>query len=545
MSTAKQRWWRPLAVLLAFTLVAAACGDDDEPAAPDTSAADAAAAQAEADAAAAEAEADAAAAEAEAAADRAAAAEAAAADAEAALAAAMSEAEGSIDPEVVAALAADLEAAQAEADAAAAAQAEAEAAVAAAEAAAEARAMRPISDDCPIPEPSGSVSVDVIGWEFPVTAEFARQFEDCNRGDLSVNVQLLASNDAQDQITLDLGTGSPEFEIMHMTNSTIGIHADNLMDLTPLIEKYSEQFDLGDIAEALWGAGVVDGRTLGVPVISNTMHFFYNAQILADNGVTPPTTFAEVIEACGVLQGAGFDDAYNMNISAGWSNDLEFFSIINSIGGSILNDDNTPAFNSAEGLAAVGHMVALRDACMSAAGRTFSIDDSEAALRAGELPMASIWASRAAAMDDEENSLVVGQIEFAPSLYTEEGSLRNSIAYVDLYAIPAETSVDPEVIFQVLMSATDLESQNAAAAHAAVSRSSASNADAPRNAAALTQSVAGGVGSQPKNPALPLAQGALGEQLLEVLQNDLDPATALANAEARYIEEATAAGFIG
>ncbi len=545
MSTAKHGW-RLMAAILAFTLVAAACGDDDEePAAvADTSAADAAAAQAEADAAAAQAEADAAA-------DRAAAAETAAAEAEEALAAAMADAEGSVGPDVVAALEAELEAAQAEADAAAAAQADAEtiaagahAALAEAEAEAAARAMRPISDDCPIPEPGEQVSVDVIGWEFPVTAEYARQFEDCNRGNLSVNVQLLASNDAQDQITLDLGTGSPEFEVMHMTNSTIGIHADNLLDLSPYIEMYRDQFDLGDISDVAWASGTVDGRVLGVPVIHNTMHFFYNGQILADNGVAPPTTFAELIEACGVLRSAGFDDPFNMNVSAGWSNDLEFFSIINSIGGGILNDDNTPAFNSAEGLAAVEHMVAVRDACMSDAGRTFSIDDSEAALRAGELPMASIWASRAAAMDDEENSLVVGQIEFAPSLYTEEGSLRNSIAYVDLYAIPADTSVDPAIIFGVLMAATDLESQNAAAAHAAVSRSKASNAAGPRNGAALTQSVAEGVGSQPKNPALPLAQGALGEQLLEVLQNNADPATALANAEARYIEEATAAGFI-
>ena len=543
MSTAKNRGWRLLAVLLAFTLVAAACGDD-EPAAPDTSAADAAAAQAEADASAAQAEADAAA-------DRAAAAEAAAAEAEAALAAAMAETEGSVDPEVVAALEAELEAAQAEADAAAAAQAEAEAAAAEAEAAmAEpesepaGEAMASISDECPIPEPAQSVSVDVIGWEFPVTAQYAMEFEECNHGNLAVNVQLLASNDAQDQITLDLGTGSPEFEIVQVTNSTVGIHSAKLIDLTPFIEKYSEEFDLGDISDAMWSTGTVDGRVLGVPVISNTRHFFYNEPILADNGVTPPTTFAELIEACGVLRGAGFDDAFNMNVAANWANDLEFHDIMMSLGGRYLNADNSPAFNSPEGLAAVEHMVAIRDACMSDAGRTFSIDDAEAALRAGELPMASIWASRAAAMDDEENSLVVGQIVFAPALYAEEGSLGTGGAFVDLYSIPAGTSVNPEIIFQVIMAATDLESQNAAAAHAAVSRNSASNPDGPRNSAALLQSIAEGVGAQGKNPALPLVQGAIGDELLEVLQNDADPATALANAEARYIEEATAAGFM-
>ena len=489
MTTAKHGRWRLLAVLLAFTLVAAACGDGDDDPADSGGTSGGEAQEASEPEAAPEPEAE-------------------------------ETPEAAPDPETETAPAPDPEPAPV------------------------AEEMTMISDECPIPEPADGVQVDVLGWEFPVTAQYAMEFEECNRGNLEVNVQLLASNDAQDQITLDLGTGSPEYEIIQVTNSTVGIHADKLTDLTPFIEQYRAEFDLGDISDAMWGTGTVDGRMLGVPVISNTRHFFYNEPILADNGVTPPDTFAEVIEACGVLRGAGFDDPFNMNVAANWAIDLEFHDIIKSLGGYYLNDDNSPAFNSPEGLAAVQHMVAIRDACMSDAGRTFSIDDAEAALRAGELPMASIWASRAAAMDDEESSLVVGQIRFAPALYTEAGSLRTGAAFVDLYAIPAGTSVDPELIFQVIMAATDLESQNAAAAHAAVSRTSASNPDGPRNSAALLQSIAEGVGAQSKNPALPLAQGAIGDEVLEVLQNNADPATALANAEARYIEEATAAGFM-
>ena len=127
------RLLRLLACVFLLALVASACGGDDEEAAPDTSAADAAALEA------AQAEADTAAAEADAAAAK-------AAEAEAALEAAMAEAEGAVDPELMAELEGQLEAARAEADAAAAAQAEAEAAAAAAEeaaAAAEAAAVEP------------------------------------------------------------------------------------------------------------------------------------------------------------------------------------------------------------------------------------------------------------------------------------------------------------------------------------------------------------------------------------------------------------------
>ena len=131
------RWL--VAVVAVFGLIAASCGDDDEGGVTDTGVSDAAAAQAEAEAAATAAQA-----EADAAAGRAEDAAAKAAEAEAALAAAMAEAEGSVDPEVVAQLEAQLQAARDEATAA---QAEAEAAAAAAqEAAAEADAATETDD---------------------------------------------------------------------------------------------------------------------------------------------------------------------------------------------------------------------------------------------------------------------------------------------------------------------------------------------------------------------------------------------------------------
>ena len=404
--------------------------------------------------------------------------------------------------------------------------------------------MAHISDECPIYAPSDSVTIDLLGWEFPVTDEIRKEIEECDSDNLSINVQLLASQDAQDQIALDLSTGSPEFEIIHATDSTVGQHAANLVDLTPFIEKYRDEFDLDDIPDAMWQGSAVDGQILGVPLFSNTMHFFYNTEILADNGLDAPDNYDQVIEACAVLTDAGFDDPFNMNLSAGWAWEIEFSNLHKSLGGTILHDDNSPGWNTPEGTQAVNKIVEVSNACMSDAGRSFGIDDAEAALRAGELPMASIWASRAAQMDDPENSLVVGLIEFAPALRTNADSLRNGPAFVDYYAIPAGGSVDPELVFKVIMAAVDLESQNAAAAHAAVARLSATNPNAPRNGAASAQSVAEGVGARTKQAALPLAQGILGQALLEITASGADPAAALADAEAQYIEEAGEAGFL-
>ena len=175
------RPWRLLLVgLLAMSLVAASCGDDEE-AAPDTSAADAAALeQAQADAAAAQAQADAAAAQA---ADAA----AAAAEAEAALEAAMADAEGAVDPDVVAELEAQLQEAQA---AEAAAREEAEAAAAAAEEAAAAAAETPEA-----PEPATFDIRIAIGPEI--------QDMDPQRSNAVWNITMLWGNVTEGLVTTD------------------------------------------------------------------------------------------------------------------------------------------------------------------------------------------------------------------------------------------------------------------------------------------------------------------------------------------------------
>lgn len=167
--------WKPIrrisVILVALSLIAAACGDDDsDTAALDQAKADAAAAQAEADAA--TAQADAAAAEADAAAAQADAAAAAAAEAEAALAAAMSEAESDegIDPAVMADLEQQLAAAQ---DAAAAAEAQAQEAAAEAAAMAEEEAA-PTTTEAPAPEGPTTVRVTSLGLCNEISVFWAR-----------------------------------------------------------------------------------------------------------------------------------------------------------------------------------------------------------------------------------------------------------------------------------------------------------------------------------------------------------------------------------
>ncbi len=181
-----------LGAMLSFALVAAACGDDDEPMA-DTSAADAAAAQAQADA---EASAEAAAeaqAEADAAAER-------AAEAEAALAAAMAEGDDMMEPEAVAELEAQLAEAQAEADAAAERAADAEAM--------QMEQMEQMAEMADEMNLSGTV-VEILGPETGAEAEgFIAGFEPL-RERTGIVVRYSGSRDATTELNLALEAGDP------------------------------------------------------------------------------------------------------------------------------------------------------------------------------------------------------------------------------------------------------------------------------------------------------------------------------------------------
>lgn len=402
----------------------------------------------------------------------------------------------------------------------------------------------PASEDCPVPD-AGGAQIDMLGWEFPILSAYTRELEACSEAGYQVNVQLLDSAQAKDQANLDLSSGSPNFEVIHGDNAFLSQLAagGKLFALNDLVEQYRDEFDLDDIPEALWDMASVDGQIYGVPIVQNTMHLFYNPELLAEAGVDVPETYEDVVEACPELKAAGYSVPFTINLHADWAWTIEFSNFIKAHGGDILNDDSTPAFNSAEGRAAAEQMMEVAESCMGPAGLQYSIDDTQAGLQSAELPMASTWASRAAEMDDPDASSVVDVVEFAPALRVSEDSPRTGPGYADFLMIPEGTELDAETIFLAIMGATDLQSQNVAAAHGTVSRSSAQNEEGPRNGEASQKSIEEGIGPNSSDPALALANAALGKWLLQ-LPDGVSVEEALARAEEEYVAEAESQGLL-
>ena len=404
---------------------------------------------------------------------------------------------------------------------------------------------------CNIDPPAENTEINMIGWSFAITDFYAEELQACNEVDnLVVNANLLASTDALEQVRLALSTGGDSpFEIVHGANGEVGDWGSQgwLLPLNDLIDQYREEYNLDDIPETVWEVGTLDGNIYGIPIVSNTLHTIYRTDVFEEMGLTPPETYEDVVNICNEIgiDNRDWDMPFYIDLSRprGW--ELEFFMVLRAMGGDYLDENNMPIFNGEEGLQSVELMVEVADACIGPDGFTLGLNEAEVGMQLGTIPSTKIWASRAANMSDPERTApeLMDLISYAPAPRVTEDGPRAGSAWNDFYFIPATVTVDPELIFQVIMEAIDTESQQRAAEVGSPTRISSADFGGPYLPAA-NQTIAEGIGNYDKNPAINIVIAKLSEFLPLVSTGDLTPQEALDSAADAYIEEATAQGFI-
>lgn len=399
---------------------------------------------------------------------------------------------------------------------------------------------------CNVDAPAEAAEINMIGWTYPIVDYFAEELEKCNDVEnIEVNTQALDSGSAHEQIKLALAAGGESpYDIIMTTEADI--HEYNaegwLLPLNDLIEKYGEEYNIAEIAGL--DSHAVDGVIYGIPLELNTMHFFYRPDLLDQYELEVPNTWDDVIANCGVLQEeASIDLPFTMNLHAGWAWRIEFNNMLGAFGGEQLNADRTPAFNGPEGVQAMEKILEVIDACMGEEGLTYSIDDSQVGMATGGLAMAHTWASRAASMDDPEFSNFVGEIGFAPAPRAVEGGPHGAPFGGASYAIPANSAVDADLLFRVIMESVDYRSQLEASELGIASRASVSEASDARYLPAVFEIVNDGLSVAP-DPAHGIMNAALGNWLPKAALGELSVQEILDGAAEEYLNEATAQGYI-
>lgn len=327
------------------------------------------------------------------------------------------------------------------------------------------------------------------------------------------------------------------YQVGGVSNGTLTplVNAGTIRPLDGLVEQYGQHLKPNQLIQ-------MDGEIMAVAMMVNTQHLMYRQDIFEDLGIAVPTTYDEVLAAAATIQEAGVVDyPLGATLQTGWNLAQEFNNLFLGFGGSFVNPDNTPNLNSEAGIQALELMKALT-AYMDP---EYLVSDStyvQQQFQQGKIAMANLWASRAGAMDDPDESQVVGLVVGAAAPAVAADSPPATTLWWDGIVIARNISdAEAEAAFQVAMEGMD---QEMVAANNDVAVWLIDGYQPTPMAQAAIASAAGGAPAYPSTTQMGLIHSAVGNNIADFLTGAESAEQALMDAEAEYLRAAREAGLV-
>jgi len=326
------------------------------------------------------------------------------------------------------------------------------------------------------------------------------------------------------------------YQIGGVSNGTMVplLNAGTIRPLDDLVAKYGSQLKPSQLIK-------VNGQIMAIAVMVNNQHLMYRKDIFKDLAIAEPTTHAEMVAAAKKMQSYNLVDyPIGGTYKAGWNLGEEFINNYLGNGGAFFGEGNAPSINNATGVATLNTMKSLTEYM----DPEYLVSDStyvQQQFQQGKVAMATLWATRAAAMDNAEESEVVGLITMASAPMGT--ALPASTNWWDgLVFATNMTDEQADAAFRVAMEGIDTEmvlANNDAAVwlidgYVAGAAAAGAIATADNGAAPYPSS----------SPGMGAMHTALGNGVAAFLTGEKDAATALADIEAAYTIAATESGLM-
>ena len=329
------------------------------------------------------------------------------------------------------------------------------------------------------------------------------------------------------------------YHIGGVSNGTITplLNEDTIRPLDDLVAKYGQNLSPNQLIR-------IDGKVMAIAMMVNTQHLMYRKDIFDDLGLAVPTTWDETLEAAEAIKAAGVVDyPLGATMKSGWNLAQDFNNMFVGFGGQFVNDDSTPAVNSEAGMKALETMKAMLDYT----DPEVLVSDStyvQQQFQQGKIAMANLWASRGGAMDNPDESQVVGKVYAAAAPMAMEGGIPATTLWWDGIVIAKNiTDEEADAAFRVAMEGLDTEMVQGA------------NDDAIWLIAGYepNRMAEGAIATATANPAPPsypstsqmgLMHTALGNELPAFFTGERDAAATLEAIEASYTTAAKEAGIL-
>ena len=310
--------------------------------------------------------------------------------------------------------------------------------------------------------------VQMISHRYPALEHWAAKMKTAIPGQ-EVNTQLMPFDKALELLTIALSAKADNVDIAYASDATVQTFAKNgwLRPLDDLWAKFKAEFNLDDYPDHVLEKFSYQGKLYVLPANLNVMFLFYRRDLFDQAGVKPPATIAAFQELAKKFHSPLRSGTVSClkPVDAGL-NEAHWY--LNAVGDGWFDRDWKPVFNNPRGVAAIESLketVKYAQRAYTAAAN----DECSIAFQQDAATMGLQWATRAASMDDPRQSRVVGKFDWAVA---PGGKARLS---GDGYGISAYTKHNPETLFRIIATATNLANSREGAALSVPPRASILN----------------------------------------------------------------------
>jgi multiple sugar transport system substrate-binding protein len=319
---------------------------------------------------------------------------------------------------------------------------------------------------CDLEVPQGDTTVNVLAYNSSAIDPFTNTMvSSCTQDGLTLKHDPIdfAGQVQRTQATLAGNTGT--FDIVETYGFVIPTYAaeGKLMPLNDLFAKYEQQYGLDGLNEQMLEAMSYDGELYALPMQAQVFVMAYREDVFEDLGLEAPTTFAELREAAETIQEAG---VMEHPVALPWlaSSDIvtAYDAALGSLGTDFVDHEAGQAnFDSPTALQAFEELESLLP-YMDPQVTTFDQPAVQQQMYNGDAAISIMFSGRMSDLTNPDNSQYAEQIGFAAPPAVEAGGKQYSALSVDGWSIPANTKVDPDLLFQLMAVSVGQEASEAA-----------------------------------------------------------------------------------
>jgi multiple sugar transport system substrate-binding protein len=233
--------------------------------------------------------------------------------------------------------------------------------------------------------------------------------------DITVVIDYVAYDALHDKIVTSMSANPPTYDAFLMDDGWYGEFqkAGYLLDVTDRITQVMKD----GVFKSAWGVTTVGDKLYGLPYFLDTKYFFYNEELLKQAGFNePPKTWEEMMDMAKVIKEKGIAE---YPVVWSWAQReaaiCDWVVLLTGNGGSMMDANGQPAFNSDKGVETLTWMVQSIDDGLSNPSSVTNIEDNVVSvMQQGKAVFALNWIYMENAVGfNETDSKVIGKIKIA------------------------------------------------------------------------------------------------------------------------------------